>query len=223
MHILIVEDNRDIADNIADYLETQGYSFDFAMDGITAVSKVRSEEFDLIVLDLMLPGIDGFQVCKIIRMESTRHIPIIMLTARDTLPDKLEGFKAGANDYLVKPFALEELGARIKVQVRQEQEKQNNIVSVGDLELMPETRTVLRAGQRLKLNNTCYQILHLLMLASPRIVSRGELELKIWQGMPPGSDVLRSHIYTLRNTIDKPFEHAMLRTEHGVGYFIQNT
>lgn len=221
MHILIVEDNRDIAENIADYLESQGYSFDFAMDGNMAVSKVRSDEFDLIILDVMLPGMDGFMVCKTVRAESTRHIPIIMLTARDTLPDKLEGFEAGANDYLVKPFALEELGARINVQERQQQEKQTKIVCVGDLELIPETRTVLRAGQHLKLNKTCFQILHILMLASPRIVSRGELELNIWQDMPPGSDVLRSNIYTLRNTIDKPFDHIMLHTEHGVGYSIR--
>lgn len=223
MHILIVEDNRDIADNIADYLEVEGYSYDFAMNGITAVSKVRSDEFDLIILDLMLPGIDGIEVCKTVRAENNRHIPIIMLTARDTLPDKLEGFDAGADDYLTKPFALEELGARIKVLANRNLEKQNKVARVGELELVPETRIVLRAGQRIKLNNTCFQILHILMLASPRIVSKAELELKIWQGMPPGSDVMRSNIYSLRNKIDKPFNFPMLHTEHGVGYSIRES
>lgn len=223
MHILIVEDNRDIADNIADYFEVEGYSYDFAMNGITAVSKVRSEEFDLIILDLMLPGIDGIEVCKTVRTDCNRHIPIIMLTARDTLPDKLEGFDAGTDDYLTKPFALEELGARIKALVVRDPKNQNKVVQVGELELVPETRIVQRAGQRIKLNNTCYQILHILMLASPRIVSKDELELKIWHGMVPGSDVIRSNIYTLRSKIDKPFNSPVLHTEHGVGYSIRES
>lgn len=221
MHILIVEDNRDIADNIADYLEVEGYSYDFAMNGIIAVNKVRSDEFDLIILDLMLPGIDGIEVCKTVRAECDRHTPVIMLTARDTLPDKLEGFGAGADDYLTKPFALEELGARIKVLANRDLEKQNKAVRIGELELAPKTRVVQRAGQHIKLNNTCFKILHILMVASPRIVSKDELELKIWQEAPPGSDVIRSNVYTLRNKIDKPFNSPMLHTEHGVGYFIR--
>ena len=223
MHILIVEDNRDIADNIADYLEDEGYSYDFAMDGITAVSKTRSDAFDLIILDLMLPGLDGIEVCKTVRAESEQHIPIIMLTARDTLPDKLQGFDAGADDYLTKPFALEELGARIKALAKRGQEKQTKVVRIGELELVPETRFVQRAGRQIRLNNTCFKILHILMLNSPHIVSKDQLELKIWHGTPPGSDVIRSNIYTLRNKIDKPFNSPMLYTEHGVGYSIRES
>lgn len=221
MHILIVEDNRDIADNIADYLESEDHSFDFAMNGVLAVEKVRSDEFDLIILDLMLPGLDGLDVCRTIRAECNRRIPIIMLTARDTLPDKLEGFDAGADDYLTKPFALEELGARIKALAHRNQEQHREVVRVGELVLDPVTRSVQRAGKNIKLNNTCYLVLQILMLASPRIVSKGELELKVWHNEPPGSDVLRSNIYTLRNKIDKPFDAQMLHTEHGVGYSIQ--
>ena len=224
MHILIVEDNRGIADNIADYLEMENYSFDFAMNGIVALEKVRSDEFDLIILDLMLPGIDGLEVCSTIRAESSRRIPIIMLTARDTLPDKLEGFDAGADDYLTKPFALEELGARIHAVAIRSQGNANtpaNSVKIGELELTPETRSVIRARKEIKLNKTCFRILHILMLASPRIVSKAELELQLWQNDPPESDVLRSNIYTLRNKIDKPFESVMLYTKHGVGYSIQ--
>lgn len=223
MHILIVEDNRDIANNIADFLELKGYSFDFALNGMTAVSKVRADEFDLIILDLMLPGMDGLEVCRTVRAECIRHIPIIMLTARDTLPDKLEGFDAGTDDYLTKPFALEELCARIRALAKREPEKRSKVVCIGELELTAETRLVERAGQRIKLNNTCFQILHILMVASPRIVSKGELELKIWQELPPGSDVIRSNIYTLRNKIDKPFDYPMLHTEHGVGYSIRES
>ncbi len=221
MHILIVEDNRDIADNIADFLESEDHSFDFAMNGIVAIEKVRSDEFDLIILDLMLPGIDGIGVCKTIRTECNRRIPIIMLTARDTLPDKLEGFDAGADDYLTKPFALEELGARIKALMKRGASNQKNSIKVADLKLSPETRGVVRAGKEIKLNKTCFQILHILMLASPRIVSKGELELKLWQNEPPESDVLRSNIYTLRSKIDKPFGFPLLHTKHGVGYSIR--
>lgn len=221
MHILIVEDNRDIADNIADYLESQGYTFDFAMDGRGALRKARSDEFDLIVLDIMLPGIDGFEVCKALRDQGRRQVPIIMLTARDTLEDKLEGFELGASDYLVKPFALQELGARIRVQIKHRQERQAKTICVGDLKLLPETRVVLRDGKPLKLNNTCFQILHILMLASPRVVNKRELEMEVWQDAALGSDVLRTNIYTLRSIIDKPFAQPMLYTEHGVGYSIR--
>ena len=218
MKILIVEDNRDMADNIADYLEVQGCSYDFAMDGITALQKATSEEYDVIVLDVMLPGMDGFSVCQSIRDQVSRHVPIIMLTARDTLPDKLTGFESGADDYLVKPFALEELFARIKVLINRSKGGDEKILKVADLELHLDTFEVSRAGQMIELNKACFKLLHILMLASPRIVPRAEIELKLWEDMPPGSDVLRSNVYTLRNKIDKPFSTTLLHTVHGVGY-----
>lgn len=220
MHILIVEDNRDIADNIADFLELKGHSFDFAMDGIAAVNQAINNEYDVIVLDIMLPSMNGFEVCKRIRDEKTHHVPIIMLTARDTLDDKLDGFDSGADDYLVKPFDLPELEARIKVLGQRFAPEIEKIISVDDLSINTQTREVKRGGQKIKLNNTCYKLLSILMLASPRVVSRAELELKMWGDYLPGSDVLRTTVYTLRGKIDKPFNHDLLHTVHGVGFLI---
>ena len=220
VYILIVEDNRDMADNIADYLEAKGCTYDFARDGITAVQRATTDEFDVIILDVMLPGMDGFSVCQSIREQVSRHVPIIMLTARDTLPDKLTGFESGADDYLVKPFALEELFARIKVLAKRSDGSDEKILRVADLELRVDTHEIRRGGQLIELNKACFTLLHLLMLASPRVVPRAEIELKLWEDMPPGSDVLRSNVYTLRNKIDKPFSAPLLHTVHGVGYKI---
>ncbi len=222
MHVLIVEDNRELADNIADYLESKGQTFDFAKDGITAVQRVASEEYDIILLDVMLPGMDGFTVCRTIRAEKNRRVPILMLTSRDTLPDKLTGFESGADDYLVKPFELEELWARLQALYARSAASQNEVLKIHDLELNPETHMVQRAHQDITLTKTCFKLLQILMSASPRIVPRAELELKLWDDMPPGSDVLRTNIYTLRNKIDKPFSKPLLQTVHGVGYRILN-
>ena len=220
MNILIVEDSRDIADNIADFLEVRGHSFDFAMDGITAMQKVMADEYDAIILDIMLPGMDGYMVCRRLRQEVTRHVPVLMLTARDTLPDKLEGFASGADDYLVKPFALEELLARLHALVNRASQGGEQRLLVGDLEINLLTREVWCQGRLIQLNRTCFKILHILALASPNVVSRTELEQKLWDNQPPGSDTLRSHIYTLRAKIDKPFSRVLLHTVHGIGYRI---
>ena len=222
MYVLIVEDNRDLADNIADYLEAQGHTYDFAMDGVTALQKATHEEYDVIILDVMLPGMDGFTVCKSIRAEKSRQVPILMLTARDTLPDKLTGFESGADDYLVKPFALEELLARLMVLYKRTKGDDEKVLKIADLELHLDTHEVKRNGVVIELNKTCFKLLHILMVASPRMVPRSELELKIWEDMPPGSDVLRSNVYTLRNKIDKPFSFPLIHTVHGVGYKVAN-
>ena len=221
MNVLIVEDNRDIADNIADFLETRGHSFDFAMDGVTAMQKVMGDEYDAVILDIMLPGMDGYMVCRRLRQEITRHIPVLMLTARDTLPDKLEGFSSGADDYLVKPFALEELLARLNALVNRSRQGGEQCLLIDDLEINLLTREVWCQGRLIHLNRTCFKILHILALASPNVVPRAELEQKLWDNQPPGSDdTLRSHIYTLRAKIDKPFSRVLLHTVHGVGYRI---
>ena len=220
MHILIIEDNRDISDNIADYLEKRGYSFEFALDGISGLRLACKNEYDVIVLDVMLPGMNGYQVCHQIRKEKDKHVPIIMLTARDTLEDKLNGFDSGADDYLVKPFALPELEARIKALTIRFAELCSKILEVSDLKLDLTKRQVTRAGNNIKLNKTCFKLLSILMAASPRVVPREEIELKIWDDMPPGSDVLRTAVYNLRQKIDKPFSANLLHTVHGVGFTI---
>jgi DNA-binding response OmpR family regulator len=140
-----------------------------------------------------------------------------MLTARDTLDDKLLGFESGADDYLVKPFALKELEARIKVLAKR-RTAENKVLCVADLKMDLGTFEVSRQGKLIDLNNTCSAILKLLMEAAPNVVSRQDLENSLWGDTPPGSDVLRSHMYTLRKKIDKPFDHAMIETVHGVGF-----
>jgi DNA-binding response OmpR family regulator len=141
-----------------------------------------------------------------------------MLTARDTLADKLEGFNAGADDYLVKPFELEELSARVQALVRRSDPTGKKPLQVGDLELDTGKRQVQRAGRPIELNRACLKILTMLMRASPNVVSRKEIEYALWSDMPPGSDVLRSHIYTLRRAVDKPFNRPLIQTVHGIGY-----
>jgi len=218
LRILIVEDNIDIAENISDYLEIQGCVTDFAMDGIGGLHLALTQKYDAIILDIMLPGMDGFTFCRKLRQEGERQTPVLMLTARDTLSDKLEGFDAGADDYLIKPFELAELSARIQALVRRSGHANKKMLRVGDLEVDIGKRQVLRAGRPIELNRACLNILTLLMQASPNVLSRREIEHALWGDMPPGSDVLRSHIYTLRRVVDKPYKHSLIRTVHGIGY-----
>lgn len=216
--ILIIEDNIDISENIADYLEFKGHILDFAFDGISGLHLAIAEEHDVILLDLMLPGMDGLELCRKLRQTNVRPVPIIMLTARDTLKDKLDGFNAGADDYMVKPFALEELEARIKALVRRISEKPAALLRVSDLELNLNALTLHRAGVSIALNRACMKILKILMQASPNPVSRKDLEFALWGDIPPGSDVLRSYIYLIRRKIDRPFSTQLLHTIHGIGY-----
>ena len=218
LRILIVEDNIDIAENIADYFELQDHVTDFAMDGIGGLHLALTQEYDAIILDIMLPGMDGLTFCRKLREECEKATPVLLLTARDTLGDKLEGFDAGADDYLVKPFELEELNARVQALVRRSDQAGKKPLRVGDLELDIGKRIVQRAGRPIELNRACLKILVMLMRASPNVVPRQEIEYALWSDMPPGSDALRSHIYTLRQAIDKPYERHLIHTVHGVGY-----
>jgi DNA-binding response OmpR family regulator len=218
LRMLIIEDNIDIAENIGDYLQGKGHQVDFAMDGISGLHLSLTQRFDAIVLDLMLPGLDGLTLCRELKKKASHEIPVLMLTARDTLSDKLKGFEAGADDYLVKPFALEELAARIGALTRRGCGQSSSIKSIGDLQVDPGKMEVRRAGQKIELNPVCFKILMMLFEAHPNVVTRREIEHALWGDMPPGSDALRSHIYSLRRAIDRPFKSALLETIHGVGY-----
>ena len=221
--ILIVEDNTDLAENIADYFELKGHILDFAMDGIGGLHLALTQKYDVIVLDVMLPGMDGLTFCKKLRAETKGATPVLMLTALDTLSDKLEGFEAGADDYLVKPFELRELEARLTALIRRFDHLRESRLCVGDLELDRGKMEVQRSGHRIELNRACLKILTMLMQAYPNVVPRQELEHMLWGDMPPGSDALRSHIYTLRHVIDKPFKRPLLETVHGIGYRLVET
>ncbi|MBA2410008.1 MAG: response regulator transcription factor [Gammaproteobacteria bacterium] len=219
MRILTIEDNRHIAANIAQFLEARGHTLDFAEDGITGLHLAIVNAYDVIVLDLMLPGMDGLVLCRRLREDALKDTPILMLTARDTLTDKLDGFSAGADDYLVKPFSLRELEARLlALKRRTDPPRLAGRLTVGDLEYNPATLIVKRAGLTIDLSPTTRKILALLMRATHRVVGRAEIEREIWGDNPPDSDALRSHIHAIRNAIDKPFPIKLLHTVHGSGY-----
>ncbi len=222
MRILVIEDNQDIAGNICDYLESQGAVTDYAADGLVGLHLAVSGDFDAIILDVMLPGIGGIELCRKMRESSAPQPPILMLTALDALQDKLSGFDAGADDYLVKPFALEELHARIKALVARNQRGHNPSLTVGPLVMNVGTMQVTRDGIPLHLNRASFNLLKLLMEAYPNIASRQALEHAIWGDSPPQSDALRSHIYALRNKLDKGFESPMIHTIHSVGFQLVN-
>lgn len=220
---LIVEDNRDICGNIAEYLESQplatyNYVLDFAYDGVSALHLATTARFDVLVLDLTLPKLDGLAVCQQLRADPSFTTPILMLTARDTLNDKLSGFTAGADDYLTKPFALQELQARLEALYKRAQGKPTSLLTVADLSLNKATLQVERAGQLLELTPAATRILQKLMEEAPAVVSREELETLLWADERPDGDALRSHLYKLRQIIDKPFQTALIHTVHKIGY-----
>jgi DNA-binding response OmpR family regulator len=219
LRLLVVEDHRDIAENIADYLEPRGYSMDFAADGITGLHLALTQEYDVIVLDLMLPVLDGVALCRKLRQEGKRATPVLMLTARDRIDDKIVGFEAGADDYLVKPFAMKELEIRVQaLHRRASRAPGSRLLRVDDLEFDPDTLSVKRGGRRLDLNPTMRTLLELLMSNTHRVVTRNEMEQALWGEHRPDGDVLRAHIHSLRSVIDKPFARKLLHTVHGTGY-----
>jgi len=219
MRILVVEDHRDIAENIGDYLAPRGHEVDYAADGITGLHLAVTNQYDVIVLDLMLPALDGLEVCRKLREEAKKDTPVLMLTARDQLESKVQGFRAGADDYLVKPFALKELEIRLEALYRRSANAvAARVVRVADLEFDPDTQIVKRAGKRLDLNPSLRTLLGILMTHTHRVVRRDELEAALWGEDRPDADVLRAHIYALRSIIDKPFARKLLHTIHGTGY-----
>ncbi len=218
MRVLVIEDNNDIATNIGDYLEDRGHVVDFAGDGVTGLHLAVVNDFDTIVLDLTLPGMDGLEVCKKLRQEAKKQTPVLMLTARDALEHKLSGFDSGADDYMTKPFALQELEARLAVLARRGKGQQSRVLQVADLNFNLDTLIVSRAGKSIQLNPIGLKLLQFLMEASPSVVTRQDLEHRVWGEELPDSDSLRVHIHGLRAAIDKPFDKPLIQTRHGIGY-----
>lgn len=222
--VLLVEDHADIAEMVGAYLENRGYIVDYAADGITGLHLAVSNKYDAIILDLMLPGMDGLEVCHKVRNEAKNDVPIIMLTARDTLDDKIKGLDKGADDYLIKPFAIQELEARIRSLIRRHSgDIRKEIINVGELSIDTSTLKVQRGDKELVITPIGLRILSVLMRASPAVVSRRELERQVWGDILPDSDTLRSHLYNLRKVIDKPFDKNLLLTIQGSGFKIVDT
>lgn len=219
--ILIVEDHKDIAEMLYEYFERKECELDYASDGRMGFNLANQNDYDVILLDLMLPEMDGLDVCRKLREESKNYTPILMLTARDTLEDKVKGLDVGADDYLVKPFEILELDARINALMRRKgQVVQQEVLKIGDLELDTGTLEVKRSDKQIYLSPIGLKILTILMKESPKVVSRNQLEHEIWGDILPDSDTLRSHMYNLRKQIDKPFEVALLQTIQSRGYRI---
>lgn len=219
--VLLVEDHADIAEMIFAYLERQGYEPDYAADGVTGLHLAVSNDYDVIILDLMLPGMDGLDVCRKLRQEASKDTPLLMLTARDTLEDKIAGLDAGADDYVVKPFEIRELEARLRAVIRRHRgETTAEVLTVGDLQLDVGTLQVTRAGDRVPVTPIGLRILTALMRASPKVVSRRQLEREVWGDLLPDSDALRSHLYNLRKVLDKPYDVPLLQTVQSAGYRI---
>lgn len=219
--ILLVEDDYDLAGTIQDYLEPQGWEVDYVPNGALALHRVNDQTHAAVILDLRLPVMDGLEVCRRLRSSIAPRIPVLMLTAADLLDDRLAGFAAGADDYMVKPFALPELLARLRALVRRSSALSiSSVFRLHDLELNPSTREVRRGMRRLVLTPMGYSILEYLLARSPAVVPRQELERHIWADQPPGSDALRTHIANLRAEVDRSERTALLHTHRSVGYQI---
>ena len=219
MRILIIEDDRAIATNLCDFLSDRGHTVDAAADGITGLHLAVTQDFDAIVLDISLPGIDGTKVCRKLRDDAHLDTPVLMLTARDTLEDKLRGFECGADDYLVKPFALKEVEARLTALNRRTTGRvTSRMLVAGALTLDPRTLSIRFAGKDVKLPPKCIKLLEVMMADPGRVFSRRELENAIWGDVQETSDTLRSHMHLLRRTLADAGAYDPIETVHGLGY-----
>jgi DNA-binding response OmpR family regulator len=217
--VLLVEDNRSLSEMVGEYLEGKGFGVDFARDGVDGLRLAGENSYDVVVLDLMLPRMDGVEVCRKLRSEAKKSTPVLMLTARDTLADKVSGLDAGADDYLVKPFAIQELEARVRALIRRDRRQVSaEVLRVADLVLDTASLRATRAGTELTLSPIGLRLLTILMRESPRVVTRRDIEREIWGDGLPDSDTLRSHLYNLRKAIDRPFPKQLLHTVQTAGY-----
>jgi DNA-binding response OmpR family regulator len=219
LHVLIIEDNRDLVTEMTDFLQAGGIAVESAVDGITGLHLAIVNDYDAIILDLMLPGMDGMTLFYKLRQEAEKNTPVLMLTARDSLEDKVSGLDAGADDYLVKPAELREVEARVRALARRGAGRMpKKKLQVGDLVLDLNSHCVYRATVRIELPPIPYKILEVLMVRSPQPVTREDIEHAIWGESKPDTDALRAHMHMLRALIDKPFDQPLLRTVWGIGY-----
>lgn len=218
MRVLVVEDNRNLMSNLFEYFEPLGHTLDAAPDGPTGLHLALTQTYDVVVLDWGLPRLDGHEVLRRLR-EAGRDLPVLMLTARDELPDKVAGFRAGADDYLTKPFELQELELRLEALVSRARGRgRGRVLQVADLKLDLTTLEVSRGGRALHIFPAGRRLLEVLMLESPAVVTRERLEQALWDDDPPDGNMLRSHIYELRRSVDGDFDAKLIQTVARVGY-----
>ena len=221
MKILIVDDSHNVAETIADYLEFEGMSIDCAYHGEAAIKLVAKHHYDVIIMDIMMPKLDGISAVRKLRQERFCNTPILFLTAKDSLDDKVAAFEAGGDDYLLKPFAMQELSLRVKALASRGARQDVGLLSFADITMNTQTDEVFRAGASVKLSRIQRKILKELLRQAPEIVTRHGLIDAVWGDDEPSSDALRSHIYGLRTALDKGFDQSNLETIHGQGYRIK--
>lgn len=227
MHILVVEDEAEIARVLQLELEHEGYSVTVARDGRTGLALAQSNEWDLILLDILLPGMSGIEVCRRLRVQRT--VPIIMLTAKDDLSDKVAGLDAGADDYITKPFAFEELLARVRSQLRRAtldrqglREPQSGKLRAADLVLDPSARTVLRGDRSIELTRREFDLLEFLLRHQGQVLTRDTLLSEVWGYDYAGeTNVVDVYIRYLRNKVDADCASRLIHTSRGVGYVLR--
>ncbi|HEY6075014.1 MAG TPA: response regulator transcription factor [Anaerolineales bacterium] len=219
-HILVIEDEQKIADFLRRGLSYEGYQVQMVADGETGLKTARDHMPDLVILDVMLPGLDGFEVAR--RLRAGGDIPIIMLTARDTVPDRVKGLDSGADDYLVKPFAFEELLARMRALLRRHKPTESSSIRIADLVLDPSTREVTRGGRRVDLTTKEFDLLHFFMLHPRQVLSREMIYDRVW-GYDFGgeSNILEVYIRYLRSKLEGDGEVRLIQTIRGVGYALR--
>jgi DNA-binding response OmpR family regulator len=221
VNILLVEDDFDVAQNICEFFEAAGHTVEWAPDGLIGLEAATREGRDMIILDIALPRMSGIDLCQRLRELGFTSVPILMLTARDDLEDKVTAFRVGADDYVVKPFALEELQSRADALIRRAYGIQSTArLRIADLVYDTATHTITRGETPISVTATGRKILEALMRNTHRVLSRHEIEHVVWGDDPPQSDSLKIHIHALREAIDKPFDAPLITTVRGVGYRI---
>ncbi len=221
--MLVIEDDYDLAESIIDFMESRNCPADFAASGKQALSLLKENIYDVIVLNINLGKMSGFDICSKIRKVMRLKIPVIILTEGGCLTDILKGLRCGADDYLAKPFSLKELFARVQAALeRQRRQSFSDVFRIADLTLNPENGIVRRGEQTIRLSSVCFRILFRLVEKSPGFVSREELEYYLWRDQPPMTNTLKAHFWTLRTRVDKPFNKQLLYTMRGRGYKIED-
>lgn len=222
--ILIVEDEQKIADTLKLGLSEHGYDAAVAYDGTIGLRLFETRPFNLVVLDINLPGINGYELCKAIRAKNG-HIPIIMLTALNALNDKIEGYDAGADDYVIKPFEFRELLMKIRVLLRRTTNQSlpvGNILRVDDLEMNLDSKEVKREGTPIQLTAKEFQLLEYLMRNKNKVLSRADIAINVWDiDFDTNTNVIDVYINYVRNKVDKPFEKKLIQTQVGMGYILK--
>lgn len=221
LNVLVAEDDSASREQLASLLRRAGHTVEEASNGRMALRSALTQPPEVMLLDVGLPDLSGLDLCRMLREQSRWQIPVLMLGERDTLYDKLEGFEAGADDYLVKPFESKELLVRLQALARRRTIGQDYLLRIGSLDLDRRSQEAHREGQRLALTPTQFSILTELAHAYPRTLTRSDIVRRVWDDESPESDPLRTHLYMLRKQLDRPFSRPMLRTVHGVGYRLE--